>query len=176
MSKGEINVLTARDTRYKKLDKNGHILYRQIVGKLMYTMVRSRPDLTYSLSVLGRYAASPDTYHIALAKQVLAYVKVTINYRLHYSRESDKSTAILTDWVDSDYTNSNNQKSTTGLCFFVENTLVYWCSKRQVIIATSTTVAEYFTFYKATTECICLRNLITDIGLSQIGPTPKPQN
>jgi hypothetical protein len=62
MSKGEINTLTARDTGGKKLDENGHTLYRQIVGKLMYAMVGSRLDLTYPLSVLG--APPPHfTYH-----------------------------------------------------------------------------------------------------------------
>jgi hypothetical protein len=108
MSKREINALTAGDTEGKKLDKNGYALYRQIVGKLMYTMVGSRPDLAYPLSVLRRYAASPNTYHMALAKRVLVYVKVTINYRLHYSRESGKSITILTGWVDSNYTNSDD--------------------------------------------------------------------
>jgi hypothetical protein len=108
ISKGEINALTAEDTGGKKLDKNGHTLYRQIVGKLMYAMVGSRPDLAYPLSVLGRYAASPDTYHMALAKRVLAYVKTTINYRLHYGRGSGKSITILTGWVDSDYANSDD--------------------------------------------------------------------
>jgi hypothetical protein len=68
MSKRKINVLTAGDTEGKKLDENGHALYRQVVGKLMYAMIGSRPDLAYSLSVLGRYAVSPDTYHMALAK------------------------------------------------------------------------------------------------------------
>jgi hypothetical protein len=64
----------------------------------MYAMVGSRPNLVYSLSVLGRYTVSPDTYHMALAKRVLAYVKAIINYRLHYSR----------GWVDSDYVNSDD--------------------------------------------------------------------
>jgi hypothetical protein len=100
MSKREINALTAGDTGDKKLDENGYALYRQIVGKLMYIMVGSRPDLAYPLSVLRRYAA--------LAKRVLVYVKVTINYRLHYSRESGKSITILTGWVDSNYTNSDD--------------------------------------------------------------------
>jgi hypothetical protein len=53
----------------------------------------------------------------------------------------------------------------------VKNTLVYWCSKRQVTIATSITVAEYFALYEATTKCICLRNLMADIDLPQTGPT-----
>jgi hypothetical protein len=80
MSKGEVNVLTAGDTGGKKLDTNSHALYRQIVGKLMYTMVRTRPDLAYTLSVLGRFTTAPDTYHMVLAKRTLTYVKATINY------------------------------------------------------------------------------------------------
>jgi hypothetical protein len=143
MSKGEVNALTARDTGGKKLDTNSHALYRQIVGKLMYAMVGTRPDLAYTLSVLGRFAA-PDTYHMALAKRTLAYVKATINYRLHYKRGSGSATPTLTSYVDSDYANSDDRKSTTGVCFFIDDSLIYWCSKRQSTVATSTTVAEYF--------------------------------
>jgi hypothetical protein len=80
MSKREINALTAGDTGGKKLDTNSHALYCQIVGTLMYAMVETRPDLVYTLSVLGRFAAAPNTYYIALAKCTLTYVKVTINY------------------------------------------------------------------------------------------------
>jgi hypothetical protein len=75
MSKGEVNALTAGDTGGKKLDTNSHALYRQIVGKLMYAMVGTRPDLAYTLSILGRFVAAPDTYHMALAKRTLTYVK-----------------------------------------------------------------------------------------------------
>jgi hypothetical protein len=38
-------------------------------------------------------------------------------------------------------------------------------------VATSTTVVEYFALYEATTECVCLCNLMADIGISQKGPT-----
>ena len=100
---------------------------------------------------------------MALAKRVLLYVKATVNFQLYYKRGSSKQ-ATLTGWVDSDYANSKDRKSITGLCFFLNDNLVYWCSKRQQTIATNTTVAEYFALYKATTECVCLRNLLTDIG------------
>jgi hypothetical protein len=73
--------------------------------------------------------------------------------------------------VDSDYTNSDDRKSTTGICFFMNDSLIYWCSKRQSTVATSTTIAEYFALYEATTECVCLRNLMADIGIPQKGPT-----
>jgi hypothetical protein len=130
MSKGEVNALTVGDTRGKKLDTNSHALYCQIVGKLMYAMVRTRPDLAYTLSVLGRFTTAPDTYHMALAKRTLVYVKATINYRLHYKRKSGSVTPILTGYMDSDYTNSDDHKSTTGVCFFIDDSLIYWYSKR----------------------------------------------
>jgi hypothetical protein len=171
MSKREVNALTAGDTGDKKLDANSHALYRQIIGKLMYAMVGTRPDLAYTLSVLGRFAAAPDTYYMALAKRALAYVKATINYRLHYKRRSGSATPTLTGYVDSDYANSDDRKSTTRICFFMDDSLIYWCSKRQLTVATSTTAAEYFALYKAITECVCLRNLMADIGIPQKGPT-----
>jgi hypothetical protein len=130
ISKGEVNALTAGDLGGKKLDTNSHALYRQIVGKLMYAMVGTRPDLAYTLSVLRRFTAALDTYHMVLAKRTLAYVKTTINYWLHYKRESGSTTPSLTGFVDSDYANSDDRKSTTGVCFFIDDSLIYWCSKR----------------------------------------------
>jgi hypothetical protein len=169
MSKEEVNVLTVGDTKGKKLDTNSHALYRQIIGKLMYVMVGTRPDLAYTLSVLERFATAPDTYHMALAKCMLVYVKATINYRLYYKRGSGFAISTLTGYVDSDYANLDDCKSTTRVCFFVDDSLIYWCSKRQSTIATSTTVAEYFALYEVTTECICLHNLMADISISQKG-------
>jgi hypothetical protein len=171
MSKGEVNAFTTGDTEGKKLDTNNHALYRQIVGKLMYVMVGTRPDLAYILSILERFTTAPDTYYMALAKCILVYVKVTINYQLHYKRGSGSATPTLMGYVDSDYTNSDDRKSTTGVCFFIDDSLIYWCSKRQSTVVTSTTVAEYFALYKTTTECICLHNLMVDISISQKGPT-----
>jgi hypothetical protein len=171
MSKGKVNALMVGDTRGKKLDTNSHVLYRQIIGKLMYAMVGTRPDLAYTLSILRRFAAAPDTYYMALAKRTLVYVKTTINYWLHYKRESRFATPTLTGYVDSDYANSDDRKSMTGVYFFIDDSLIYWCSKRQSTVATSTIVAEYFALYEATMECVCLRNLMADIDISQKGPT-----
>jgi hypothetical protein len=131
ISKREVNALTVRDTEGKKLDTNSHVLYCQIVGKLMYAMVGTRPDLAYTLSVLGRFAAAPDTYYMVLAKRTLTYVKIIINYQLYYNRGSGSAIPILTG---------------------------------------------YFALYEATTECVYLYNLMTDIGIPQKGPTTIREN
>ena len=73
--------------------------------------------------------------------------------------------------MDSDWANSPDRKSTSGFVFFINSCLVVWYSKKQVTIATSTTVAEYFAMYEATTEAVCLRNLLDDLQIPQKGPT-----
>ena len=170
VTKGEVDALIAGETGGKPLGPQDHATYRQIIGKLMYAMVGSRPDLAYALSVLGRHAAAPDTYHLAMARRALAYVKGTLDYKLHYPGPS-KSTPVLSGYVDSDWANSPDRKSTSGFVFFIDSCLVVWCSKKQVTIATSTTVAEYFAMYEATTEAVCLRNLLDDLQIPQKGPT-----
>jgi hypothetical protein len=139
----------------------------------MYAMVGTRPDLAYPLSVLGRFAASPDTFHLAMAKQVLRYVKSTLTLKLKFpgTKSSGSTSPLLCDFVDSDYANSNNPKSVTDLCFFLSECLIYWASKRQSTVATSTTVAEYFALYEATTETVCLCSLLKDLHLPQPGTT-----
>ena len=110
--KGEVDVLIASDTGGKALGPTDHATYRQIIGKLMYAMIGFRPDLAYALSMLDRHAAAPDTYHLAMAKHTLAYVKGTLYYKLHYPGPSN-STSVLSGYVDSDWANSPDRKSTT---------------------------------------------------------------
>ena len=169
LAKGEVDALVSGGTGGKKLDPKDHHLYRQIVGKLMYAMVGSRPDLAHALSVLGRYSDSPDTYHLAMARRALAYVKGTLTLKMYYRTRGSNASGNpkLVGYVDSDYANSPDRKSTTGLCFYLEGCLVQWCSKRQTTIATSTTVAEYFALYEASTEAVCLRTLLSDLSIPQ---------
>ena len=119
----EVDTLIAGDTSGKPLGPTNHATYRQIIGKLMYAMVVSRPNLAYALSVLGCHAAAPDTYHLTIVKRTLAYVKRTLNYKLHYPGSSN-STLVLSGYVDSDWANSPDRKSTTGFFFFINSCLV----------------------------------------------------
>src|SRR6202453_4581414 len=145
----------------------------------MYAIVGSRPDLAYSLSVLGRYAAAPDSYHLAMAKKVLAYVKATLDFKMIYrKRRSDSSTltATIMDYVDSDFANSEDRKSITGFCFYLKGNLISWCSKKQSTVATSTTVAELIALYKVTIEAIYMRKLLRGVYLPQTHPTTIKQD
>ncbi|GKA67430.1 putative ribonuclease H-like domain-containing protein [Tanacetum coccineum] len=89
-------------------------LYRSMIGSLMY-LTASRPDIMY---LKGK------------PKLGLWYLIV--------------SSFDLEAYSDSDYAGANlDSKSTTGGCQFLGRRLISWQCKKQIIVATSTTEAEY---------------------------------
>ncbi|GJU68549.1 putative ribonuclease H-like domain-containing protein [Tanacetum coccineum] len=89
-------------------------LYRSMIGSLMY-LTASRPDIIY--------------------------LKGKPTLGLWYSRDSPFE---LVAYTDSDYAGATqDRKSTTGGCQFLGNRLISWQCKKQTVVATSTTEAEY---------------------------------
>ncbi|GJR74591.1 putative ribonuclease H-like domain-containing protein [Tanacetum coccineum] len=91
-------------------------LYRSMIGSLMY-LTASRPDIMFAISK-GQTQTGP------------LYPRV--------------STFDLESYSNSDYTGANlDRKSTTGGCQFLGRKLISWQCKKQTIVATSNTEAEY---------------------------------
>ncbi|GJX95873.1 putative ribonuclease H-like domain-containing protein [Tanacetum coccineum] len=81
------------------------------------------------------------TSHLNAVKRIFKYLKGKPNLGLWYHRESPFD---LEAFFDSDYGGSNlDRKSTTGGCQFLGQRLISWQCKKQTIVATSTTEAEY---------------------------------
>lgn len=144
--------------------------YRSIFWKLMYASVCTRPDISYSLSILGRYLQQPNSVHLSMAKGVVAYLKGTSKAVLNMGRLTCDQFPLLT-YVDSDFANSPGRRSTTGYCIYLGGSLIAWNSRLQDTVATSTTEAEYIALFEATKETVWLRQLVTSMGYAQEGPT-----
>ena len=79
---------------------------------------------------------------------------------------------LLHGFSDADWAGCvDSRKSTSGYAFFLGKSLISWASKKQSIVALSSTEAEYVALCSATQETVWLRNLLQDIGLSQKEPT-----
>ncbi|GJR72336.1 putative ribonuclease H-like domain-containing protein [Tanacetum coccineum] len=113
----EDGIFISRD-KYSKIgddddDVDVH-LHRSMIGSLMY-LTSSRPDIIY--------------------------LKVKPTLGLWYSRDSPFE---LVAYTDSDYAGATqDRKSTTRGCQFLGNRLISWQCKKQTVVATSTTEAEY---------------------------------
>lgn len=59
--------------------------YQRLIRSLRY-QVHTRPDLGYLVGVVSRYMELPKETHLKAVKQILRYVKGTIQFGLAYQR------------------------------------------------------------------------------------------
>ncbi|GJU52958.1 putative ribonuclease H-like domain-containing protein [Tanacetum coccineum] len=96
----------------------------------------------YVLHQAPRAWFSPKTVPFLLAvKRIFRYLKGKPSLGLWYSKDSPLE---LVAYTNSDYARATqDRKSTIGGCQFLGNRLISWQCKKQTIIATSITEAEY---------------------------------
>nr|GEU77802.1 hypothetical protein [Tanacetum cinerariifolium] len=84
---------------------------------------------------------TPKTSHLQAVKRIFRYLKGQLKLGLWYPKVSSFN---LEPYLDSDYAGANlDRKSTIGCCQFLSRRLISWQCKKQTIMATSTTEAEY---------------------------------
>ena len=137
-------------------------LYRQLVGSLVYLTV-TRPDIAYAVHIVSQFLAAPRSTHFSAVLRILRYVKGTLFHGLHFSSHSSLT---LTGYSDADWAGDpTDRRSTTGYCFFLGDSPISWRSKKQTVVARSSTESEYRALADATSELVWLRRLLTDMGL-----------
>jgi len=73
----------------------------------------------------------------------------------------------LIGYSDADWAGClDDRHSTTGNVFLLSGGAVSWASKRQPVVALSTSEAEYIALSSATQEAVWLRRLLTELGAS----------
>eukprot|EP00253_Pinus_taeda_P028936 PITA_28936 len=113
--------------------------YRQLVGALMF-LVNSRPNICFAVNTLSQHMVEPHHIHWIGAKNLLRYLRGTIKYGLRYTVGDVR----LTRYTDADWASSVvNRKSTYGCCFSLGSTSISWMSRKQKLVALSTTKVEY---------------------------------
>jgi hypothetical protein len=153
-------------------------LYRSIVGSLGYAVQGTRPDLAYAVAALSRYSSKPYTTHMTAAKRVLRYLKKTADAKLVFpgpGRASDSGGAsnstVLVGYTDSDWASDRgDRKSQGGYIVQTYGAPVSWSSKKQTVVARSTTEAEYLACSEATREAQSLVYLHRDITGETVVP------
>ncbi|GKE43864.1 copia protein [Tanacetum coccineum] len=145
--------------------KDGRLLhnlekYRRVVGKLNYLTI-TRPDITFTVSVVSQFLTAPRTSHWGVVTQILGYLKGTPGLGILYANHGHH---IAEDFTDADYIGCpNTLRSTTGYYVFVGGNLVSWKSKKQNVVSRSSSEAEYRAMAQMTCELVWLRNLLGEI-------------
>ncbi|KAF7762373.1 hypothetical protein Agabi119p4_8966 [Agaricus bisporus var. burnettii] len=148
-------------TEQEKLEMK-NVPYREALGSLMWLQVATRPDLSFAVNLLSRFANNPGRKHWDALKHTLAYLKGTVHYGITYSRNSDIRPY---GYVDANYAGDiDGSRSTEGYVFFMAGGPVSWSSKRQDTVALSTVEAEYMAFTRAIQQALWMSKFMDEIS------------
>ncbi|RVW95334.1 Retrovirus-related Pol polyprotein from transposon TNT 1-94 [Vitis vinifera] len=147
-----------------------NISYTFVVGSLMYAQVYTRPDIAFSIGMLGRYQSNPGIDHWKAAKKVMRYLQGTKDYKLMYRRTSNLE---VVGYSKSDFAGYvDSRKSTSGYIFILAGGAISWRSVKQTMPATSTMEAEFISCFEATSHGVWLKSFIS--GLRVMDSISRP--
>jgi hypothetical protein len=166
--------------------------YRQVLGELTYAYVICRLDIGFAVTFLAHFALAPHHDHYVALKNVVRYLRSTIDWGLIYWRPSPLSSLPtipitqpsldpslpsfprsaldqLVGYVDASYAaDPKTRRSITGIVFCYGGAAVAYKSKLQTTVATSSTESEFY----AAKIAKYLRSVLDELGFPCKGPTP----
>ena len=124
----------------------------------MYAQVCTRPNIAFSIGVLGRYQSNLGVDHWRAAKKVMRYLQGTKDYMLMYRRTNNLE---LIGYSNANFVGCvNSRKSTSCYIFKLADEVVSWRSAKQTLNTTSTMEAKFVSCFEASSHGVWLRSFI----------------
>ena len=136
--------------------------YAEAIGSILWPVMISRPDCAFAVSTLAQFIQNPACVHWDAVKQVMAYMGGTKEYWLTFGGGA-LSKPIVKGFCDVDWAGQLHQHSILGYSFHIGQGAVTWSSKKQYIVALSSTESEYIALAHATKEGCWLRTFLSEI-------------
>lgn len=140
--------------------------YRKIIGMLLYAAINTRPDISASVNILAQRMEKPRELDLLEAKRVVKYLLGTKDIRLNFSGGAVENFSFRAysdaNWAES----KEDRKSNSGILCLMNGAPISWSSRKQGIVATSTTEAEFYAIAEAAKEMMWLRQLLIDMKVN----------
>ena len=179
-------------TEQLRLSKHYHMHYRQIIGEIIWPMVKCRPDISFHITKLSQFMANPAEAHYQALRRIGSYLAQTTDTGIYYWRDVPRkdlpeaplpttyqepyslqedpvtNSRFITAYADSDWgTCRKTRNAITGVVIMVAGGVVGYKTKFQHAIALSSTEAEWVAACDAGKMILYFRTLLEDLGLSQ---------
>jgi len=112
--------------------------YQRKIRSLLYTIVITRPDITFVVSQLSRFIINPRIKHYKGVDQVLLYLKNTRALALQFGGDDYFQVASNALFVN----NSIDQKSSQAYTIKLFGGVISWRASKQETVTTSTMEAK----------------------------------
>lgn len=147
----------------------GKVPYQEAVGSLLFLSQGSRPDIAFAVNDVSRFNQNHSETHWKAVKRIIRYLSGTIDWKIRYEKNGNID---LHAFTDADWgSEQDERRSCTGFVVMMANGAISWNSKRQSIVALSSTEAEYIALSSTVREVIWIRQLANELNRDLIGPT-----
>ena len=127
----------------KLLNNDMSSTYRSGVGKLLYLIKLSRPELASAVRELSKFTDYSTINHFQSMHRAMRYLIDTKHYVLTLTPNEEFKNVIM-GFSDSNYaTDKDGRRSISGFAIYYNGALVSWKSKMQQCVTLSSIEAEY---------------------------------
>ncbi|KAI0993606.1 hypothetical protein K3495_g14578, partial [Podosphaera aphanis] len=136
-----------------------------MIGSVMFAMVYTRPDIAFALGRLSQFMKDLAEHYMAALKKLLRYLRSTIGRRLRFGPGGESSLVVYSDadWAS----DRNDRKSITGSIGTLYGGAIFWLSRKQKSVATSTAEAEYTAMAVTAKQGQWIAQILRDMGYPQ---------
>ena len=133
---------------------------QSLTGELAWLAQRTRPDLGFTVSVMGTLMSKDPERAAMIGRKALNYLNHTKEWKLLYKTNQQPS---LVAYTDSSYA-PDGGRSHGGAVVFWSGAPVAWRSGRQALITTSSAETELLAASEGTTLMASVDALLQDVG------------
>ena len=180
----------AHDENSGDLTREEQKFYVSYLMMMAWMSQQTRLDLCATTSMLAQHLSKPTKSDLAALKWLLKYLRGSWDDVLFYRDEKegeliaevdcenafhakDKPPGFLVGYADASFGGDPGRKSRTGCVVIARGAAVDWLSKKQSMVALSSTEAEYLSLSQMTQMMAGLRYTLTDLGEEETGKKPS---
>jgi hypothetical protein len=140
-----------------------HSSYVAETASLNYLATGTRPDISFTVSKLSQANKGPSKEHIGLLNHLWRYIKGTKSLGIKLGGHSNMDLRAYSDAAFAD--DLLTRASTGGHVILLAGSPILWQSKRQSLVTTSTTEAEFINLTPTARDLLWIKATCQDFGI-----------
>jgi len=150
--------------------------------KIAWMSQQTRIDLAATASILAQYLSKPTKCDLAALRRCLLYLRGCYDDVLFYrdsrigeivvdsglageSIHDKEKPGLLFAYADASFANEEGRKSRSGQVVMVNGAAIDWASKKQSMVALSSTEAEYYSVSQVTQSVLHFKKILEDLDV-----------
>lgn len=146
------------------------LLYITTVSEFQYVTL-TRLGIAFSVNIACQYMSGSLESHWSVVKHLLQYLNGTSSHGIFLALDASLHKLSLQTYSEYDWASDlDNKHSTSGSCVFLGPNFVARSSKKQLLLARSSTKSEYQALAHKTSEVLWIKSIVQELFIPYLPP------